>query len=117
MGNSWLSSTESPSTDALLGLHVVENADNIQAGDYLLGHPMADGISGCVAIVLRHSPLDTLCLLLNIDADGGTDNVTVQDDAQNTTMAGYVQSPWHPRRVGQMPRRPHIHLPPIASED
>lgn len=105
-----------PSSNRPRGLHLVENPGNIMQGDYLLGHPSLaeDGVGGCVAIVLRHSQSETLCLLLNVNAD-------VLDTAQTPnsfeSMLGHLQSPMHPRRPGRMPRRPHVCLPPLAAQD
>mmetsp|Transcript_96728 Transcript_96728/g.167899 ORF Transcript_96728/g.167899 Transcript_96728/m.167899 type:complete len:450 (+) Transcript_96728:80-1429(+) len=107
-----------PSSSQLGGLHVVENPGNIMKGDYLLGHPSLaeDGIGGCVAIVLRHSRSETLCLLLNVNADV-LDDADAQLPNSPQSMLGHLQSPMHPRRLGRMPRRPHVCLPPLAAHD
>lgn len=84
------------------GFETVSNANDVKPGDLLVAHPglTEEGLGGCVAMVLRHSEFDTLCLVMNVDA-GVNATATWKSPAQR-------QRP---------PFRLHVHLPPIAPED
>eukprot|EP00747_Dinoflagellata_sp_TGD_P064056 gnl/TRDRNA2_/TRDRNA2_153720_c0_seq3.p1 gnl/TRDRNA2_/TRDRNA2_153720_c0~~gnl/TRDRNA2_/TRDRNA2_153720_c0_seq3.p1 ORF type:complete len:332 (-),score=42.36 gnl/TRDRNA2_/TRDRNA2_153720_c0_seq3:24-884(-) len=89
--------------------------DDIMPGDLLVSHPSLTGglLGGCVALVIRHSSLDTLCLVLNVDCTMDVDEASRANPAAGTDGAvssrhAYRQAP---------PRRPHVHLPPLAAVD
>ena len=53
------------------GFETVSNANDVKPGDLLVAHPglTEEGLGGCVAMVLRHSEFDTLCLVMNVGAE------------------------------------------------
>merc|ERR1719362_679007 len=76
--------------------------EDVRSGDLIVGHPCLtqEGLGGCVGIVLRHSPIDTLCLVLNVDSGVS------------------VSHGWHSSCHRHRPAwRLHVHLPPLATND
>eukprot|EP00747_Dinoflagellata_sp_TGD_P064059 gnl/TRDRNA2_/TRDRNA2_153720_c0_seq6.p1 gnl/TRDRNA2_/TRDRNA2_153720_c0~~gnl/TRDRNA2_/TRDRNA2_153720_c0_seq6.p1 ORF type:complete len:348 (-),score=45.58 gnl/TRDRNA2_/TRDRNA2_153720_c0_seq6:24-932(-) len=89
---------------------LILHEDDMMPGDLLVSHPSLTGpLGGCVALVIRHSSLDTLCLVLNVDCTKDVDAASRANPAAATEGAvGGGQAP---------PRRPHVHLPPLAAVD
>jgi len=83
-------------------MQLISSHTDVKAGDLMISHPglTEEGLGGCVGIILRHSPLDTVCLMLNVDTGISTSHN------------------WKSRVQGRRPPwRLHVHLPPIAHED
>jgi len=96
-------------------LSMVSKADDVKMGDLLVAHPSLtdEGLGGCVGIVLRHSPLDTLCLILNVDSgvDCGSHG-SFQTGSRPHAPGGAASS------NSQRPSwRLHVYLPPLAQQD
>lgn len=85
--------------------HLILKPEQVRSGDLVVVHPYLtkEDTGGCVGVVLRHSPLDTLILVVNVDA--GID----------------LEAPWNEQVEYQKSFRPvwrlHAYLPPIAPED
>lgn len=98
----WNSRAETSQKPGLEAVELVLRSTDVKAGDLIVAHPglTQEGLGGCVGVVLRHSPEDTLCMILNVDS-GINENAAWQSPLQRR------RPPW----------RLHVHLPPIAQED
>jgi len=92
-------------------LELITDPSRVQRGDFLVAHPYLtdEGLGGCLGVVLRHSPLDSLCLLLNVDGgiDGAGSGVGAGASGRHTAGPQSQRPSW----------RLHVHLPPLAPQD